>query len=117
MSLAVGQGDNALIEAVLVPQVGQLLLQAEAIVPVGRACKHPGQPATQRPEVGILKTRPAADKHQRPGRRQRLAHRLGMSVAKHDLIGADAEHHRGRVLPMAVQVQDRVAVAARHLFN
>jgi len=64
MVLAVGDWDDSLGRAVVVPQIGQLLLQTEAIVPVGGAGEYLGQPAPQRPEVGVGQARPAADKHQ-----------------------------------------------------
>jgi hypothetical protein len=52
VALPVGNWDDALIQAVLTPQFRQLLLQAEAIVPVGEPANTPASHRRSAPKLG-----------------------------------------------------------------
>jgi hypothetical protein len=76
------------------------------------ACReHPARPAQEGAEVGVGETVAATDEEQGPRRAQRAQHVLRMGVAQHLLVAPDPEDDRLRLVPVAVQVEDRWLVA------
>jgi hypothetical protein len=126
MAVAVRQRDRPLARTVLGSQLVDLRRQAQAVVAVLAAGERLFQPRAQRREVRIAGAVADADEQQRAHRRHRALQRLRRPGRGERGVRAHAEHDRGGVAPLPVQVHDdllarrlqrvldRRAVAPRH---
>ena len=88
-----------------------LLLPAESEVAILGAGQDRARPSEQRAKIRITQPGTAADEQERVPQTQRSQDRLRMGITEHGVVAPDAEHHRLRVLPVAVEVQHAFVVA------
>jgi hypothetical protein len=89
-----------------------LLFPAESEVAILGAGQDGTRPGEQCAKIGITQAGAAADEHERVPQAQRAQNRLRMGIAEHDVVAADAQHHRLRFLPVAVEMQHAFVIAA-----
>ena len=110
----VAEHEQPLVLAVLGPQRSHLVVFGQPEMPVLAAPEKPGHPRSERREIGIGQARPEPHEQQRPHGRHGLLHDLRMLSAQQLLVRAHPQHHRLRLLPETVQVQDGLLTAAQH---
>ena len=83
-----------------------LALQAQPEVAVLGAPEGLGEPGPEGNDVGVVHTCTHPHENQRTHGGEGCLQALGGGIPQHRVIGADAEHHRGRLVPVAVDVND-----------
>ena len=109
----VGQHEDAFFGLVLLLKFRDLLVQGQAVVAGFIAGVDLAQPRAEGLEVRVGKTFATADEEQALSRGQGANDRLGMGIFPHVFVRPDAQHHGLRLVPMAVQMEDRLFFAVQ----